>query len=69
MAYHDDKAGFTPIIVGREYTPWLKYPEGFKLLRVNETTEICVLRYPSGDLYYISKTKLSNWHILPTGLK
>jgi hypothetical protein len=66
MAYHDDKTGYTPIIVGREYTRWLKYPDAYKLLRVNEATGYCVLRYPGGVLF-VSMTELSKWHILPEG--
>ncbi len=66
MAYHDDQPGFTPIIVGREYVQFLKYPWVHKLLKVNEATGYCVLRTHS-RVRYISITQLSNWHICPLG--
>lgn len=69
MAYHDDPKGHTPIILGRYYIYSYRYGyhgEGYKLIKHNQTTGICALRYPGG-MFYISETKLSNWHILPLG--
>lgn len=67
MAYHDDTPGTMPIIIGREYTRWLKSPWGYKLIKVNEATGFCVLKSADHKLIFISRTELSKWHLVPTG--
>ena len=65
MAYHDDKPGYTPIIVGRRYSRWNgeMYHNSHKLIIYNQTTGICGLR-SRNETIYISATELSNWYIL-----
>lgn len=64
MAYHDDKPGHTPIILGRYYYRFRSPSFGHKLIRVNEVTGICGVRMGNG-IYWVSATQLSNWYILP----
>lgn len=64
MAYHDDRHGHTPIVVGNYYTLWKNYWEPMKLIKVNETTGYCSLRSSNG-VKYVSTTELSKWFISP----
>jgi len=67
MAYHYEKPGTMPIVIGGIYTRWLSYHYTYKLKLHNSDTGLCKLT-PSDSsakhTLFISASELSNWHLI-----